>query len=298
MKKIVTDKVTVQDGADYTFICNKIPFAVSCSSILPHAEVNLIDLDLINKMKIPLRNIKVTRMSLLGHDMRAVGRIKQTVQCVVKGRVHGNVHLKAMVVRDLFSQFSVDCIASAKSYERLEGRKPPDPDEGYETTEDVHNLDGTEEDEEEKNEEKEEDDPDGVHVNIADDVPPDPGPSSILKETPSVSSLHDDNDDDKWPINDEGYDMKPTRLSISEELLRDENIEYCRLCYVSDEPDHVTLHHGMFHPSCPSLTEIDKMRLGISGPQSQPRRRRVKQDEDDVLDDDQLAALHGYPVRR
>ena len=67
---------------------------------------------------------------------------------------------------------------------------------------------------------------------------------------------------------------------------------------MSDEPDHVTLHHGMFHPSCPSLTEVDKVRLGISVPQSQPRRRRVKQDEDDVLDDDQLAALHGYPVRR
>merc|ERR1712155_453124 len=119
-------------------------------------------------MKIPLRNIKVTRMSLLGHDVRAVGRIKQTVQCVVKGRVHGNVHLEAKVVRDLFSLLNVDCIDSAKSYERLEGRKPPEPDEGYESTEDVPNLDGpaaAEDDDEESEqvEDVEDVDPAGVH---------------------------------------------------------------------------------------------------------------------------------------
>ena len=58
-------------------------------------------------------NIKVTRMSLLGHDVRAVGRIKQTIQCVHKGRVQGTIHLKAKVVRDLYSILGVDCAASA-----------------------------------------------------------------------------------------------------------------------------------------------------------------------------------------
>ena len=56
-------------------------------------------------------------MSLLGHDVRAVGRIKQTVQCVVNGRVQGNVHLEGRVVRDLFSLLGVDCLASMKTYE-------------------------------------------------------------------------------------------------------------------------------------------------------------------------------------
>ena len=307
MKTIVTDKVIVPDGADYSFVCNKIPFAVSCSNLFPHAEVNLIDLDLVNKMKIPLRNIKVTRMSLLGHDVRAVGRIKQTVQCVVKGRVHGNVHLEAKVVRDLFSLLNVDCIASAKSYERLEGRKPPEPDEGYESTEDVPNLDGPaaaeDEDESEQVEDVEDVDPDGVHDHGAKHDPPDPGPPLTTTEgqnTHSVNSLpgYDDEDDDdsKTVYNEDGYDMKPTRDQITEEYLIDENIEYCRLCYVSGEPDHVTLHHGMFHPSCPWLTEVDKQRLGISNHQPKPRRRKVTQDED--FDHDELAALHGYPVRR
>ena len=123
---IQTDKVNVENGADYTFVCHKIPFAISCSSELPHGDCNLIDLDLVIKMKIPLRNIKVTRMSILGHDVRAVGRIKQTVQCVHRGRVQGTVHLEGKVVRDLYSTFNVDCVASSKTYERLVGKKPPD----------------------------------------------------------------------------------------------------------------------------------------------------------------------------
>ena len=78
MTNIKTTKVEVENGADFTFVCRKIPFAVTCSE-LHHGETNLIDLGLVNSMKIPLRNIRVTRMSLLGHDVRAVGRIKQTV---------------------------------------------------------------------------------------------------------------------------------------------------------------------------------------------------------------------------
>ena len=149
---INTDKVTIEDGADFTFVCRKIPFAITCSN--SHQEyTNLIDLDLVNKMKIPLRNIKVTRMSLLGHDVRAVGRIKQTVQCVKNGRVQGNIHLEGKVVRDLFSLLNVDCLASAKTYERLMGRKPPDPvDEGYDSHGEIPSLGGDEEEEDVKDE--------------------------------------------------------------------------------------------------------------------------------------------------
>ena len=150
---IKTDKVIVENGEDFTFVCRKVPFAISCSTDLPHGDVNLVDLDLVLKMKIPLRNIRVTRMSLLGHDVRAVGRIKQTVQCVHQGRVQGTVHLEAKVVRDLYSILNVDCLASARTYERLVGRKPPDPeDEGYDSIEEIPNLDGKDEDEEHNDE--------------------------------------------------------------------------------------------------------------------------------------------------
>ena len=180
MTKIKTDKVVVESGTDFTFVCRKIPFAISCSE-LHHGETNLIDLDLVNRMRIPLRNIRVTRMSLLGHDVRAVGRIKQTIQCVVNGRVQGNVHLEGKVVRDLFSLFNVDCFASAKTYERLMGKKPPDPeDEGYESLEEIPSLEGEDTEEKETEKGKDEIKKDSI-AKGEEEEPPDPNIPPALK---------------------------------------------------------------------------------------------------------------------
>ena len=136
----ITDKVQIRGGADFTFVCSKIPFAVSCSTDLPHQEHNLIDLDLVNKMKINLKNIKVARLSLMGRSVRAVGFVNQTVQCVHQGKISGTINLQAKVVRNLYDMFDVDCIASAKTYERLVGRKPPPaPDDQMDTEEEDNN---------------------------------------------------------------------------------------------------------------------------------------------------------------
>ena len=107
-----------------------ISIAVSCSSDLPHKDSNMIDLDLINKMKIPLKNIRVSRISIQGHDLRCVGVISQTIQCVVDGKISGTIHLYAKVVRDLYSSISTDCLASRRTFFRLMGKdaieEPPD----------------------------------------------------------------------------------------------------------------------------------------------------------------------------
>ena len=121
---MITDKVVTQNSADVTFVCGKVPFAVSCSSDLPHKDCNIIDLDLINKMKIPLKNIRVTRISIQGNDLRCVGVISQTIQCVVGGKISGTIHLYAKVVRDLYNSMSTDCLASRKTFFRLMGEDP------------------------------------------------------------------------------------------------------------------------------------------------------------------------------
>ena len=108
---VITDKVAVHNGVDYTFMCSKVPFAVTCSKTFQHGAYNLIDLDLVNKMKIPLQRIKVCRMQYMGENMRSVGFIDQTIQCVHQGRVQGTVHLAARVVRNLYDMFNVDCVA-------------------------------------------------------------------------------------------------------------------------------------------------------------------------------------------
>ena len=74
---INTDSVRVKNGTDYSFVCGKIPFAITCSSTLQHGSYNLIDLDIVNKMKIPLQKIKVCRMTYMGENLRSVGYIDQ-----------------------------------------------------------------------------------------------------------------------------------------------------------------------------------------------------------------------------
>ena len=122
---INTDSVRVKNGTDYSFVCGKIPFAITCSSTLQHGSYNVIDLDIVNKMKIPLQKIKVCRMTYKGENLRSVGYIDQTIQCVQNGVIQGTVHLSAKVVRNLFENFNVDCIASFKTYERLTIRWRP-----------------------------------------------------------------------------------------------------------------------------------------------------------------------------
>ena len=73
-------------------------------------------------------------MTYLG-TKHSVGYIDQSVHCVHNGIIEGTVHLAAKVVRNLFD-FNVDCIASSKTFERLDGSKPPDPPDESEVDED------------------------------------------------------------------------------------------------------------------------------------------------------------------
>ena len=270
---IKTDKVVVQDGADFTFVCRKIPFAISCTEIY-HGDSNLIDLSLVNKMKIPLRSIKVKRMSILGHDVRAVGRIKQTVQCVVNGRVQGNVHLEGRVVRDLFSMFNVDCFASSKTYERLMGRKPPDPlDEGYESPDDIPILGG--EDEEGIDKEDDEKDEEGSitkdSLKEEEEDPPDPAevgnppknqplPTEENHEKAKLQKMSDDLYADYYKFGPGPRDLQEMKLNNKqEEELEDEL--HCELCFREGKPIKIVKSHGDRCPTCPSLTPKQKERI-------------------------------------
>ena len=285
---IITDSVQVKGGADFTFMCSKIPFAVSCTKNLPHGAYNYIDLDLINQMDIPLLNIKVTRMSILGRDVRAVGSISQTVQCVHKGKVQGTVHLEAKVVRNLFSMFNVDCIASAKTYTRLTGRGLPEPpdypdDDGDEAP--VIKLDG---EDEEKPEDVEKDD------HHHQDVPVEPDPPDAAPRGPPANSNQDEEDEDDND-SDEDYDEygdaavygcgSPPRSRAPDVMdpgMRNRPLDeyaakhghyylpplwevmdlsdkvFCKVCYMAKQKPDVFYSHYTLDLSCPSLSDIDK----------------------------------------
>ena len=117
---IVTDVVDLTAGAkEFIYVCKKQPFAISCSPYMPKLPETYVDLDLVLKLNIPMKNLQCTRMNLSGQFTRIVGQISQTVQCVVSGQAVGTSHLKAKVVRDLSKLFRADCLASKQLYDKL-----------------------------------------------------------------------------------------------------------------------------------------------------------------------------------
>jgi hypothetical protein len=58
-------------------------------------------------------------LDLVLKNIRIVGQISQTIQCVVAGKAHGAAHLRAKVVRDLGKLFQADCLAGQQLYDKL-----------------------------------------------------------------------------------------------------------------------------------------------------------------------------------
>ena len=117
---ILTDSSKQEAGVmDFVYVCKKQPFSITCSPYLPKIEENYVDMDLVLRLNIPIKNIQCTRLHYAGHHTRIVGQISQTVQCVVAGKTKGTAHLKAKVVRDLTKLFQADCVAGHKLYNNL-----------------------------------------------------------------------------------------------------------------------------------------------------------------------------------
>ena len=104
---------------EFVFSCHNRAFAATWSPLLPKPTETLIDLELTEFLDIPIKKIEVRKFSFAGTDTRIVGHISQTVQCVVKGKTSGTIHLKASVVRHLTKLFNMDCVAGGQMYKRL-----------------------------------------------------------------------------------------------------------------------------------------------------------------------------------
>ena len=292
----ITDKVPVKNGADYTFVCSRIPFAVSCSSNLPHGEYNLIDMDLVLKMKIPLQRIRVERYPIMGEIMRAVGVISQTVQCVQQGRVSGNIHIQAKVVRDLYNMYNVDCIASSKTYTCLVGKEPTKPPDDIEMDldEDGEDFDLVDDGDDNINLVDDGDD----NINLKEDAEGEEeskvtvidiktsGVKPNVATEEDVNQVDDKEDDDhdtpvSWQDHQNQYGSNVTFGATSSREVyhsapqggyeawytdeplypKEKNDLFCKLCFTEGEPVSVVHSHHTLDISCPSMTDEEKEKI-------------------------------------
>ena len=268
---IVTDKIAVENGIDFSFVYRKIPFAITCSTDFLGYGSNLIDMDLVNKMQIPIKNIKVKRMQIQGQNVRSVGIIKQSVQCVVNGKSVGTVHITAKVIRDLFSHFNVDCLASENTYTKLTGKDPPssnddsDDDEEEEVNDHV-NIPTLGGDSGESDVDDPGDDQGQVDSNDKQDVvdavlsylttmnqPANQSPS-LIRHSPAQSRVSRNYDNDKLSS------MTETPRTQTDRDHKHQD-EMCKLCYMENLPPEIFMSHPNLHPRCPSVSDADKKRM-------------------------------------
>ena len=272
---IITDSVQIKNGTDYSFVCGKVPFAITCASNLQHGSYNLIDLDLVTKMKIPLQKIKVCRMTYLGENVRSVGYIDQTVSCVHKGVVQGTVHLSAKVVRNLFDNFNVDCVASSKTYERLVGNKPPDPpDEEMDVDDDKQHNEKLE-NEEDYSSTSSSGCSDGRHEPvskewlfraslIAQTAQQDSADTLLQIENAIANGDLKEDDENEEDDEEDDHDSADTKTK-DERSDTDEKEEdlYCDTCFRKGQPLKIVSNHTIDCPTCPSVTpEMKAITLG------------------------------------
>ena len=284
---IITDKIAVENGIDFSFVCRKIPFAITCSTDFLGYGSNLIDMDLVNKMQIPIRNIKVKRMQILGQNVRSVGIVKQSIQCVINGKSVGTVHITAKVIRDLFSIFNVDCVASDNTYTKLTGKDPPsnNDDLGEEDDHAVNNIPNLGDDNADVEEEMEET-PEKEEISSVENsnlVPGDYDSSHHLckhriygcKDCAELKRMWDERDNRDFDNNDAHHDDNSPPFQILKKMvpctsplpydqqpkLKKTQDDVCNLCYMENLPPEIFLSHPTLHPRCPSLSDADKKRL-------------------------------------
>ena len=171
----------------------------------------------------------------------------------------GTIRLEAVVVRNLFSMFNVDCVASTKTYTRLTGKEPPDNppmefSDGEEADEDIPGLDDTIEDDEMPED----------SVNTKD--PPDPGDN---KDNDNIDVCldpvwwqPDTTPDDFVPdvvIRARQYPhLPPVFHEPDDDQCDQDQGPVCDICYRTGQPISVVLSHPTYHDNCPTLTQEEK----------------------------------------
>ena len=264
-------------------------------------------MDLVLKMKIPLQRIKVERFSIKGETVWTVGVISQTIQCVRQGKISGNIHIQAKVVRDLYSLYDVDCIASVKTYGRLVGKEPSKPpDDNIMDLDDdeeciIHDDDDGEDeivpaddgkdntiraDEGEDNIEKAAKDKDENIIAIDEDLEEiaDAPWNWGCQPVPTVDELYPDEDPEdnaRWYQElHQPSPRSPPRKNIgkikrkSTSNISTEDEKFCQLCYYEGEPVSVVMSHPNLDITCPTMTD---------------------QEKETMFGPNWMARMHGYP---
>ena len=66
------------------------------------------------ELKLRISDLQCSRLHYGSKKLRILGKVSTSVQCINKGNVSGNLHMKALVVENLCEHFDVHSIAGIK----------------------------------------------------------------------------------------------------------------------------------------------------------------------------------------
>ena len=114
-----------QGDREFVFACKGRPFVVLTAPNFPTPATTpattLMDYTLVRDLNLRMSDLQCSKFNYGGQKLRVLGKISTSVQCITSGAVSGNMHLKALVIQDLYRSFYVHAIAVDKLSSKLNG---------------------------------------------------------------------------------------------------------------------------------------------------------------------------------
>lgn len=117
---------------EYVFACKGRPFCVLTAPQFPTPAFTMIDHNLVRELGLRMTDMQCVKMRYGGQNLRILGKISTSVQCIIDGAPVGNMHMKAHVVTDVYQLFNTYAIAGSKLTDKLIGK--PKDDEADDTS--------------------------------------------------------------------------------------------------------------------------------------------------------------------
>ena len=106
---------------EFIFCVKGKPFPCLVSPKLPPSTETLLDYAMVRELGLKMKNLQCKRFSYANYNMRVLGTVITTVQCIQDGEMCGTTTIKADVVQDLAKNLDVECVAGQKMTVQLRG---------------------------------------------------------------------------------------------------------------------------------------------------------------------------------
>jgi len=122
--KLLTTSYQYGDDKEYVLCSRGRPFVTMVSPNKPIPTSSLIDHNLVRELGLKIGDLQCKKFFYCGEQLRILGTISTTVQCVSDGFVCGNFQLKANVIEHLQTNFGVHSIAGMRLSKMLQPDAP------------------------------------------------------------------------------------------------------------------------------------------------------------------------------